>query len=360
MPVEYYEIDKESKLSDIILTIEEVSELSDYKLIDCSNNIKSVWILTWCKEYENGLINPYECVNVAIDSKDGSIMLYGRNDMKPNSIIPIISDEDAIKYSNSITSKYKYDNINVNLTFTRPNFYWETDSIYEMANFVRLCWNVSLDNSVNIQIDAETGEILGGEETKNDSGRSMCVVNDFVGQYERAMLGYNALERLGFNQTNYEPVYWSISQADIDWMLSRVDMYGLYLNCHGGVIDGKSVLADSTYLNKSNWQVWSDRNLGYWHFVYLDACETSSNNNFANAFNCTGAGECFVGWNNSVYTSTALDFDRRMFPRLGYMTVCDAVITSLWESRNAGYNVPGGNICDPGFIGDTNYYGWAW
>ena len=310
MPVEYYEIDKESKLSDIILTIEEVSELSDYKLIDCSNNIKSVWILTWCKEYENGLINPYECVNVAIDSKDGSIMLYGRNDMKPNSIIPIISDEDAIKYSNSITSKYKYDNINVNLTFTRPNFYWETD--------------------------------------------------DFVGQYERAMLGYNALERLGFNQTNYEPVYWSISQADIDWMLSRVDMYGLYLNCHGGVIDGKSVLADSTYLNKANWQVWSDRNLGYWHFVYLDACETSSNNNFANAFNCTGAGECFVGWNNSVYTSTALDFDRRMFPRLGYMTVCDAVITSLWESRNAGYNVPGGNICDPGFIGDTNYYGWAW
>ena len=89
------------------------------------------------------------------------------------------------------------------------------------------------------------------------------------------------------------------------------------------------------------------------------ACLTSSNNNFANVFNATGASECFVGWNVSVNVYTALDFNRRFFPHFGTMSVYYAVVTSLWESRNAGYNTSN-NISDPRFIIDLNYYGWAW
>lgn len=39
------------------------------------------------------------------------------------------------------------------------------------------------------------------------------------------------------------------------------------------------------------------------------------------------------------------------------MSVGNDVVTSLWESRNAGYNI-GNFLCNPGFMGDPNYYGW--
>ena len=354
-----YIIKEKDDLNSIILSIENDNDLEGYKLTNCDNTIECVWSLTWCKNYENSLVNPYDCVNVIVDAKDGSIMLFGKNKMEPNRISPVISKEEAITLSQSIISKFDDDVPEVQLTFFRPNFFWEADGPYEDADFIRLSWCVYIDDLVSVQVDAETGEILGGGATKaTDYGRSMFVVN-FEGQQECAILAYNALDRLGYNQTGYEPVYWSVGQSDIDWLLSRTNLYGLYLSCHGGIIDGNSFLTDAEDLENATWTIWSNNNFGNWHFVYLDACLTSANNNFANAFNATSSGRCFVGWNVSVTENTALDFNRRFFPRLGTMSVANAVVTSLWESRNAGCN-QWYNICDPGFIGDSNYYGWAW
>lgn len=81
--------------------------------------------------------------------------------------------------------------------------------------------------------------------------------------------------------------------------------------------------------------------------------------NFANAFNATSAGRCFVGWNIEIANDTVIAFDKKFFPKLGTMSVGDAVVTSLWETRNEGYNY-GMYMCDPEFIGDRDYYGWAW
>lgn len=355
-----YEITQLSDLSDTISLIESENDLIGYELTDCSDSVEGTWILTWCKSYGNELINPYDCVNVVIDAKDGSIMLFGKNAMNPNTTVPTLTQDEAIRLADTIISKFdNKDAIDVKLTFFRPNYYWNDGELYESEDFVRLSWEVSIKDCVSVQIDAETGEVLGGAMTEStDCARSMSVVS-FTGQQERATLAYNAFNRLGYNQSNYPAVSWSISQTDIDWMLSRSDMYGLYLNCHGGVSNGLSVLADASTLSNANWQVWSNNNFGNWHFVYLDACLTSSNNNFANAFHATGSGRCFVGWNISIAAVTALDFDRRFLPRLGTMSVYDDVITSLWESRNAGYN-SGNYTCNPGFLGDTNYYGWAW
>lgn len=159
-------------------------------------------------------------------------------------------------------------------------------------------------------------------------------------------------------------VYWRINQTDIDWILAREDMYAIYLNCHGRVDENNSraQLYDSDYFYDSNGFVdcYSYTNFGNWRFVFLDACLTSSTKLWCNAFHCTDAGECFVGWNNSVKKVTEYDFVQRFFPRLGSMSVHDAVVTSLWESREAGYNDINGMICNLGFYGDMNYYGWAW
>lgn len=376
LKTEYYELDEKSDLSDIISRLEEKANLSGYKLIDCSNNIQGIWSLTWCWEYENNLINPYKCVCVIVDAKDGSISLYGKNDIEPNSTKPVISKDEAIKYAKEIIDNYEYEyedeNIDVILTFTRPNFFFEEGGPYEMADFVRLCWKVSLDSGIIVDVDAETGEILGGSYSKSVSARAMFVENFGGSNPEKnARAAYAAFNRLGYDQTNYCPVYWRVNQVDMDWILAQTDMYGLYLSCHGDVTDDLSenfLLATTANNANQTWTLSSNKNYGIWRFVYLDACLSSCTNNFANAFNCTNAGECFVGWNVIANVAMTEYFNERFFARLGSMPVYNAVWDTLWETRlDGGYNTPPRffkdtftTICDPGFIGDSNYYGWAW
>lgn len=345
-----YIIDEECDLENFISSIEELNNLENYELVDCSNSIEGCWVLTWCKSYGNNLINSYENVNIVVDAKDGSVMLYGKNESKPNSIEPRINEDDAINYAISIISEYgNYDEITTDLTFYKID-------IQDEKNNIRLVWKISIDENEFVYVDAITGNILGKDSTQStDYARSMSVSPDIDGYEDRANWASQAFARLGYNQTGYETVTWRISQTDIEWVLSRPNLYGLYLCCHGGSYGSYSSLTDNL-----NWRILSTTNYGNWHFVYLDACDSSVNDNWANAFNATGAGRCFVGWNVSVYKKTAYDFAKRYFPRLGYMSVYNDVVTSLWESRNAGFNEVGGDICDPGFIGDPNYYGWAW
>lgn len=356
-----YKITKQSDLNNIISLIETENDLNGYKIVDCSNEVQGTWVLTWCKDYGNDLINLYDCVNVVVDAKDGSVMLFGKNKIEPNTTTPSITMEDAINLAQPIISKLSNDSneIHAKLSFFRPNYYWEEGGPFESSDSVCLTWEVIVNNSITIQIDAITGENVGGDIVKGtDCARAMGVV-PFPNQDELTRLASQAFTRLGYNQNNYSPVTWAINQADINWMLNRPDVYGLYLSCHGGMKDGLNFLTDSSNLNTSTWQVWSNNSFGNWHFVYLDACLTSSTKNFPNAFGISGSGKCFVGWNISIATDTATDFNRRFLPRLGTMSVYNAVVTSLWESRNAGYN-SGNRTCNPGFTGDSNYYGWAW
>ena len=342
-----YMLDEESDLKDIISAIEEINNLENYELIDCSNSVEGCWVLTWCKNYGNDLINAYENVNVVVDAKDGSIMLYGKNESKPNSINPIISENDAINYATNIISEYNNSNkISTDLTFYKIN---------DESN-IRLTWKISIDKNVYVYIDAITGDFLGEEFTQSsDYARSMSVSPDIVGYVERANLASQAFSTLGYNQPGYGVVTERVKLGDMIWILSRPDLYGLYLCCHGGYNGDYSTITDNV-----DWTIRSDESHGNWHFVFLDACYSSVGFNWAVSFDAVDEGECFVGWNVEVYQTTALDFARRFFPRLGNMTVQNAVITSLWESRNNGFNEEGGNICNPGFTGDVNYYGWAW
>lgn len=359
LPTITYEITSQTDLTDVISQVDDLYNLSNYELVDCSNNIKEAWILTWCRDYGNNLINPYECINLVVDAKDGSITILGKNSMEPNATVAVITADQASAIANPIISQYGNNNIKTKLTFFRPNFYWEDEGPFETADFVRLSWEVYIEDKVSVQVDALTGEILGGYDVQStDCARAVSAVESYR-RAECASLAYNAFNTLGYNQSAYPPVTWNINQADIDWVLSRPDCYGLYLRCHGGIINGVSVLGDKSILQDCTWTKWSNTSYGNWHFVYLDACQSSVNTNFADAFNATSAGRCFVGWNIIIAQSTSYDFNSRFFPKLGHMTVYNAVVEALWESRNAGHN-SGNTLCNPGFIGDPNYYGWAW
>lgn len=298
-------------------------------------------------------------MNVVIDAKDGSTMLFAKNKIEPNMLEPIIQKSKAFEIVKTKFPNFNIIEENIQLDFFRPNFYWNNGGPYEDVNFIRLSWRIICDNSI-IYIDAETGENLGGSQFySSDCGRAMQVVNG-EGREHKVSLAYSGLNTLGYNQSNYPPVTWSISQEDINWVLSRNDLYGLYLCCHGRGFSDYSTLADEGDSLTRKWEVSSKQSFGNWHFVFLDACVSSRKNHFAPSFGISGAGKCIVGWNVAVNESTSYDFCKRFWPRCGTMSVYDNVITSLLESRNYGYNVPGANICDPGFYGDQNYWGWAW
>ncbi len=210
-----YMVNKESDLNSVVSSIEEINNLEDYKLIDCSNDLEGCWILSWCKNYGDELVNPYETVNVIVDAQDGSIMLYGKNENKPNSIEPNISENDAINYASNIISKYDgYNNIEVDLTFYKV----ETTNTNSTENDIRLTWKISVDDNIFIYVDAITGDILGKDRIKSDYARSISAC-DFLGYVECANMASQAFARLGYNQTGYPVVTWTISQVDIDWVL---------------------------------------------------------------------------------------------------------------------------------------------
>ena len=329
-----FKIKEVKDLKNIVSMIETENDLEEYKLVDCSNSTESAWVLTLCRDYVDDLINSYDCVNLVVDAKDGSIWLFGKNETQPNKIKPDITKEEAVSFAEPIISKFKDVNkIDVKLSFFKPNYYWNNEA-KKNENSVRLAWEIDINGSATIYIDAETGENIGGDSVQSTDCARVLSVAGFIGSQDRVDKAYEAFNRLGYDQSKYIPVNWSISQTDIDWVLSRPDLYGLYLACHGKNYGSYNILTDD-----SNWTISSTTKYGNWHFVYLDACSSSANTNWADSFGCNGySGRCFVGWNINVLQRVAYEFDMEFFPRLGTQTVYDAVVTSLWIRRNAGDN----------------------
>lgn len=351
-----YQLKSVEDLSSIIDNIGSINDLQNYKLVDCSNDITGVWQLTWNNDLGNGILNPYDVATASIDGKDGSVIIFTRNTVTPNTGTPIVTKNEAIEFAQPIISKFNSKIIDASLTVTRPNFYWEGGGPYNSVDFVRLAWKVTLDKKKIVMIDAETGEILGGSQTKSsDYGRTLAVVPTFFRNTDCMNLAYNGLNSLGYKQPlpDYAPANYWISQVDINWIFTHPLIYGLYLSCHGLEDANGNYL--SAIADGRNWTKYASQVNGNWHFAYLDACWTSSNTAFANAMHTNSAGRCFVGWNVAINETTAFEFDSRFWSKMGQMSICNAVITARNETLVAGFS-----DCNPGFIGDLNYYGWAW
>lgn len=355
-----YLIKEEDDLRTIISKIESVYNLEGYEQIACNGDVKEAWIISWCKKYGD-IYNPYECFNITIDSKDGSVISFGRNDLIPNSIEPLISNNQAKVFAQEIIEKINSDIKEIELSFVKANFYWLDGGPYKPTNFIRLAWIIRLQNESMIYIDARTGEILGGSETlSTDYGRAMQVVDGF-GKIYKVNAASGGLTTLGFNQTGYVPVTWSITQTDIDWVLSRPNLYGLYLCCHGIYLGNECVLGDDIYNTNNTWEIHSTSSFGNWHLVCLDACQSSKNALFAYSFNTVVSGTAFTGWNNSISQTTSYAFYILFWNNyIGTETVLNALLDARQDCLDAGMNSGGSNYCNPGFAGDSNYWGWAW
>ena len=352
-----YKLKTQDDIEYIINDIVNAYNLEGYKIVNCHNNLVGNWSVVWNKILFDDVVNAYDVVCVTIDAKDGSIMNFIRNSVIPETTNLVITKEQAISFAKPIIDKLdSSNNITATLTTFRPNFYWEENGPYEEADFIRLAWQVVVERNTYIMIDAETGEILGGDQMLGtDGARAMTVVPTFYKAEERTTAATNAFKRLGYVQPYAcQPYTGWVNKQDIMWVLNHSSLYGLFLSCHG-VYDANNNFANQLTADGS-WYLSPSEVTGNWHFVFIAACGSSSTPAFPAAFKTGGfEGRCFVGYNISTPTETSYQFIIRFCSKLGSMPVIDAVVAARDETLAAGYRE-----CDPGFWGDMKYYGTAW
>lgn len=365
-----YMLTMRNQMDPVIEELEQMLQLQDYLLVECNTTVhESVWTLVWYRDLGDGLLNPYDMVNAFVDSKDGSLMTFGRNQIQPNATEPLVTKEQALDFAQPVLSLFEQpETLTTDLTYFRPNFYWEENGpLYEEADFIRLAWKLEIGTAAVVYIDALTGEILGGGETQGPSARAMCAETGFKNSQSRIEWAANAFRRLGYEQPyGFQPVNQPLVEDDIRWVLEYNGSVGLYLACHGEQISGTNVHQILGYLDKpgvpydARWTVRADSVDEIFHLVFLDACLSSNQacvRSWLNAFHIGGidSDTAFVGWNISVQTGIAAAFCQRFWPKVGNYTVYDSVILALKETQAIH-----GVGCNPGFEGDPYYYGTAW
>lgn len=105
-------------------------------------------------------------------------MLMDRNSEVPEVTDVVVTEAGAVRRSQPLRNELGGFSINsTTLTVFRPNFHWESTEVeYQEADFVRLAWCVTLEDDSTIYIDAQTGEILGGDQTLAMRSRSVCAI----------------------------------------------------------------------------------------------------------------------------------------------------------------------------------------
>lgn len=331
-------------------------ELGGYELVECTNEIPAVWILTWNKRLAENVLNPYDVMTVTVDARDCSVMSMKRNTVTPDETIPLLTENEAIQKTLNVQNRLGDPGVSsAVLTVFRPNYYWEDPTaIREEADYVRLAWRITLGDTSSVYVDARTGEILGGSQTLAVRARAVSAVPEFFRIQECVDLAVAGLSRLGYTH-HLNPVNYWITQADIEYVLNESNLKGLYLTCHGEQTDNVAIISDSIDFVSGAWLLTSNDIESNYKFVFLDACRSSA----TDAFPCAFLGnnrtrKCFVGWNICITTTTAYYFNTQFWPLVGTMPILDAVLIARENSIGQGYA-----DCNPGFSGDSSYYGWA-
>jgi hypothetical protein len=342
----------QESLNPIIEKMVSLNKLSGYELVSCDFNNYATWTLSWNKKLDNDIVNPYDVVVIMIDGTDGSVSIFARNSIVPNTTTPLVTKKDAIVSAKPVIEKLQKEAIadtDVTLAVFRPNFYWEDDGSYEPVEFIRLAWEIAGKDFL-IYVDAETGEILGGDQYKA-AGRALGPVTSFYMNTASVTLAANGLSTLGYSRPD-PSVTWGISQGDINWVMNTAPYYGLYLSCHGSA---------TTISDNQNWWFYASQlnANSLWYFVFLDACNTSSALTWPTKFGTfkVSSGTCFIGWNVNVPVTTAYEFATNFWPRVGHKAVVNAVLEARALTIQAGHT---SSNCNPGFAGDVHYWGWSW
>ncbi|KIR03232.1 hypothetical protein P261_02047 [Lachnospiraceae bacterium TWA4] len=306
-------------------------------------------VFSWEKfDSENNCTNRYDSLVVRMNDELTKVLLINRFNDFYEPISSKISEESAKQLALSVKEEFN-EVTSCTMDYIKPNFFWdEEDVAYEKANIVRLVYNVEVDNINMVYVDAETGEVIGGDVKKgvNDSG--IFTYDGFKYATQSSNLAKTAFGKLGYNN-KITRISSELRTTVYAYMVSDDKAYGLYVNSHG---------TKRTLSTGGRVVLYADEVVGNWHFVFLDACSTAEDTTWANAFKINNHSKrAFLGWTKIVAVTDAYDFCRYFWPETTARNHSNSIRqAAVW----AASKVPGSGTTPIRFYGDRNYNGRAY
>ncbi len=335
----------------IIEALKQEYGIDETYALDINNNDNGDIVYYWEKIDENGCRNIYDSLSVRIDGITNKIVTFNRFNDSPQSSKTIISEDEA--KSIALNLKEDFNHItSCEKKYVKPNFIWnEEEILYENADIVRLAYNVCIDDIYFVHIDAETGEVIGGDMVKAGNNAGTYVDKDMLYSNACADLAKTSFPKLGYsNSVTFIGSGSSMRNSLLNYVQKDSSAYGLYIRCHGTSTDLRTT---------TNYLLHYSEVKGNWHLVFLDSCSTAANSTWANAFNINSSysKRAFLGWSTDANASPTYQFCRFFWPetsaRKHSANIRDAAV---W----AASQVPGSGTTPIRFYGDKTYNGRAY
>lgn len=328
-----------------------------YQLVKSEEESVDFWFLAYRRVLENGLENECDGVNIMVSRANNTVGFLVTFNMPANTLYAEITEDEAIAAAQPIVDKWNMAFDDIELKYIQPNFFWSDDIKYEEADFVRLAYEIKLNDGSNfIHVDAITGEIIGGDMIKGAGGAFG----------DESVYGYSTrvnLAKTGIGTTmGYTPLFYRCSSSystktDIMNYLQRNDARAFYWSGHGS----KTTIAacfkekqeDGTYENVLSWSLKRATVESYnpnCNFVFL-ACCSAGTLNWANAFNIDAgsSNKVFMGFYNTVASGKDKKFNDIFWQEVGKSRLYNCAMYG--KAYITDYTLP------LYFLGDVQYWG---
>ncbi len=149
-------------------------KLVEKKIVENQSNFNGItyWFLKWARE-KDGYLFKDDWTIMGIDPVDGSLIAYNRKHAseEPKDLKINIIQADALKSASQLASELGLEPVQgpAKLLIVNPNYRWTQSALKEFNPNAQLAWVFEFGKQhglVEIWVDVETGDILGGEETK--------------------------------------------------------------------------------------------------------------------------------------------------------------------------------------------------
>ncbi|MGU8590357.1 hypothetical protein [Clostridium perfringens] len=337
----------------IINNIKEALNLSnEYKIIQNEDFDENMKIIIFEKQLSNGVINPYQGVKVFVNKNSNEIQNFNMFDEAPETLEVKITNDEAINISEKIFKTLDDKEIKANkisnLEIIRPNYFWsdkKDEFLDNPVDFVRQAWVINNGNA-KVYIDANNGEILGGDIEKG-SDHAKAFGHDSVDHsYNSAKLAEGGFRKLGYVVEPTFTTSTSNMRSAVLSYLNKSTSYGFYITCHGA--------SDGSFLSGGGgWKLYPSDIKGNFHLIFLDACNSAKSRNWADAFRRDNPRRSYLGWKYSVYIDPAYKFCQYFWARVGSKPIYNLAL-------DAAASVPGKGSTPIIHYGDKSWYGWAY
>lgn len=350
--------DKKTVEQKIKVAYEKMNFPKEYKLsyIDYDKD-EQEWEAKF-EEEKDGIKNIYKGIKLKYSELEDKIVFYKKFNQEVKQTKQNITKEflkqNERKYIELMKKEFsklkeqniKFDIENAKLEYIKPNTLMRSDiKGIKQVNKIIKAWKVEYIKNYYVYIDAENGNIIGGNYQKYAEALAASVgiwgveeeigVDQMVAGYTR--LGYKAFGR---SKDATTPIL-------RDWIWRGGPQYAFYFSGHGNAEDGQCKFVDK---NEYWWKPSDIR--GNWDFVFIDACSSRANDTLANGFKIynSSSNKAYLGWNQSVGWLEAARFTRNFAQKLGTKPIQRL-------AKETAENMP--EYAPIRFTGDRNWYGRA-